>query len=249
MANQVRNYSIIVGSCNDLIQIGWDSTYVQATSDFRLDDGTLIPSSGCDAPFSILSYPDIPNDLASLSYTIPAGICGAGTGLVDFYLSGIVDVTGPCQDIIMTPPSATAIEVACPAVIDPAGPFCVSAPAVNLTATNMPGGTWSGTGITNATLGTFNPAVAGIGSHIITYDVGCPMPSTITIVVTAGPVIDPTFISPSQTSCSGDSSGNIVNGAMISGGTFPYSYDWDYQGTPGNDVYPDDGNTSRTWTC
>jgi hypothetical protein len=28
---------------------------------------------------------------------------------------------------------------------------------------------WSGTGITNIALGTFNPAVAGGGNHLITY--------------------------------------------------------------------------------
>jgi hypothetical protein len=33
-----------------------------------------------------------------------------------------------------------------------------------------------------------------------------------------------------------------VNGSSVSGGTPPYIYDWDYQGTPGNDVFPDDGN-------
>jgi hypothetical protein len=41
---------------------------------------------------------------------------------------------------------------------------------VNLTAVD-PGGTWSGTGITNGTTGTFDPAIAGSGTHTITYSI------------------------------------------------------------------------------
>ncbi|NJN77656.1 MAG: hypothetical protein HC803_04445 [Saprospiraceae bacterium] len=46
---------------------------------------------------------------------------------------------------------------------------CVNNPPFNLTTGTPLGGTWSGIGITNATLGTFNPALAGVGSHPITY--------------------------------------------------------------------------------
>lgn len=72
--------------------------------------------------------------------------------------------------------------------INPAGPFCANASAVNLTSTSG-GGTWSGTGITNATAGTFDPAVAGPGTHTITYTVpgSCGGTSTATITVNAVP--------------------------------------------------------------
>jgi gliding motility-associated-like protein len=56
------------------------------------------------------------------------------------------------------------------ASITAAGPFCVDGAPVNLTAAT-PGGTWSGTGITDATAGTFDPATAGLGTHVITYSV------------------------------------------------------------------------------
>lgn len=52
-----------------------------------------------------------------------------------------------------------------------AGPnadFCPSDAAVNFNGTPV-GGTWSGTGITNAALGTFDPAVAPVGNHNIVY--------------------------------------------------------------------------------
>ncbi|MDQ3047599.1 MAG: hypothetical protein M3R27_08640, partial [Bacteroidota bacterium] len=63
-------------------------------------------------------------------------------------------------------------------------PLCVSSAAVNLTAATG-GGTWTGTGITNAALGTFNPSTSGAGSHVITYTIsgGCTAMDTVTILV------------------------------------------------------------------
>ena len=52
------------------------------------------------------------------------------------------------------------------------GSFCQNDPALNLTAATS-GGVWSGTGITNSTLGTFNPSIAGPGTHIVTYTLPC----------------------------------------------------------------------------
>lgn len=71
------------------------------------------------------------------------------------------------------------------ASITAAGPYCASDAAVNLTAVD-PGGTWSGTGITNGTNGTFDPGIAGAGTHTITYLIAgaCGDTSTTSIVVT-----------------------------------------------------------------
>lgn len=72
-----------------------------------------------------------------------------------------------------------------------AGPFCenTAAPA-NLTA-NIPGGTWSGTGITDPT-GIFDPIAAGDGTHTITYvhTQGCGGTNTMDIVVNPLPDSD-----------------------------------------------------------
>ncbi|PKP48924.1 MAG: hypothetical protein CVT95_03860, partial [Bacteroidetes bacterium HGW-Bacteroidetes-12] len=72
------------------------------------------------------------------------------------------------------------------ATITAAGPFCENDPAITLTAAD-PGGTWTGTGITNGATGTFDPAVAGAGSHTITYTItgSCGDVDTETIVVNA----------------------------------------------------------------
>jgi len=85
-------------------------------------------------------------------------------------------------------------EVASSPAITPVNSFyCLFDAAFNLSATPT-GGTWSGTGITNAATGLFNPTTAGAGVKTITYTVnigGCPVSSTIQITVwpTANAVI------------------------------------------------------------
>ncbi len=66
-------------------------------------------------------------------------------------------------------------------------PLCSNGNPVNLSAT-VGGGLWSGNGITNPTAGTFNPATAGVGTHLITYTISgnCNAMDTISIVVQSG---------------------------------------------------------------
>lgn len=64
------------------------------------------------------------------------------------------------------------------------GPFCTDyVGVVNLTA-DIPNGTWSGIGITDPA-GIFDPSVAGVGTHTITYmhTVGCGGSNTMTLTV------------------------------------------------------------------
>jgi PKD repeat protein len=72
-------------------------------------------------------------------------------------------------------------------VVTPQTPLCVNATPVNLTATPS-GGNWVGSGITSASLGTFDPAAAGAGTHEIIYfgpanSNGCAGSDTIDIQV------------------------------------------------------------------
>lgn len=79
---------------------------------------------------------------------------------------------------------------------DPNGPVCETANPYNLIPVQS-GGTFSGTGITNGTLGTFSPSVAGQGTWTITYNItanGCSSSSTLNIVVNAAP--NATFTTP-----------------------------------------------------
>jgi gliding motility-associated-like protein len=52
--------------------------------------------------------------------------------------------------------------------IDDPDPICIDSAPIQLTA-DVPGGTWSGTGITEAALGTFDPAIAGQGMTAVSY--------------------------------------------------------------------------------
>lgn len=97
-----------------------------------------------------------------------------------------LDITwGPCvvnitQNVYVYPTGS--------ATINPVTTQCTTNPAFNLSATPT-GGTWSGTGITNASSGTFDPATAGVGTHVITYTVGgslCPNVDTVQITVLQG---------------------------------------------------------------
>ncbi|MEZ4978640.1 MAG: gliding motility-associated C-terminal domain-containing protein [Chitinophagales bacterium] len=81
-----------------------------------------------------------------------------------------IDTVSPC-------------DILCDASINPAGPFCQNDAAINLSAVQS-GGTWSGSGITNASLGTFNPSLAN-PSNTITYTLGCGASQSINILVNA----------------------------------------------------------------
>jgi len=61
----------------------------------------------------------------------------------------------------------------------------------------MTGGTWSGTGITNPTAGTFNPTTAGIGEHTINYVVSGLCPATGSITITVNEFEEPVITAPS----------------------------------------------------
>lgn len=90
-------------------------------------------------------------------------------------------------------PSVTSVTVnpTQDATINAAGPFCDNENATNLVAAT-PGGTWSGNGITNANTGTFDPSLAGAGSHTISYTSAgtCSTTDTETITVIASPILD-----------------------------------------------------------
>ena len=72
------------------------------------------------------------------------------------------------------------------ATIIASGPYCADIAPVQLTSLET-GGTWSGTGITNPTNGTFDPAIATAtpGTYTVTYSIGgfCPSTGTEDIVV------------------------------------------------------------------
>jgi gliding motility-associated-like protein len=121
------------------------------------------------------------------------GITSSSAGTFDPSTAGAFTVQ---YDIAGTCPSTDTVIVTVnqqkDATITQPPPQCISAPAFNLTAVD-PGGTWTGTGITNAAAGTFNPATAGVGPHTITYTIGAPCGDVDTVIVTVVAVYNATI--------------------------------------------------------
>lgn len=127
-------------------------------------------------PGGTWSGPGITNPSAG---TFDPAVAGSGTHTITYTISGGCGSSSTVQITVNATPDAT---------ITPAGPFCTGDSPAALTAAT-PGGTWSGTGITNPSAGTFDPSQAGVGTHTITYTVttnGCTSSSTLNITVNQG---------------------------------------------------------------
>ncbi|MBL0328733.1 MAG: gliding motility-associated C-terminal domain-containing protein [Bacteroidetes bacterium] len=141
------------------------------------------------------------------SGTFNPATAGVGTYTITYTISGAcgnVDTT-----IVTVLPNDDA-------TISPIASLCVSATPTNLVAATV-GGTWSGTGITDAVNGTFDPAVAGIGSYTITYSTPGICGSTDTVIVTVNSSSDATITSIAPI-CTGSSAFNLT--AATAGGVW-----------------------------
>ena len=115
----------------------------------------------------------------------------AGTYTVTITLNG-------CSSTASTTFSITPAPVS---TINANGPYCINGAPVVLSSVS-PGGTWSGTGITNPATGAFDPSLAAVGNNTVTYTMGgsCGGSSTATIVV--NPVPAPSFTASVTAGCS-----------------------------------------------
>jgi hypothetical protein len=159
--------------------------------------------------------------VGSGNWSIDNGGTIDANGIIDLDASGpgsyivTYTTTGTC------PGSATfALDIGLTqvATISAAGPFCLNVVASNLTAVDG-GGTWTGTGITDGVLGTFDPATAGAGTHTITYTIvgACGDTDTEDIVVQA--MDDPSYSYSSSTYCTSEANPTpTITG--LTGGTF-----------------------------
>lgn len=92
--------------------------------------------------------------------TFDPGLIMSGSTTINYMLSGICPVTASLN-VSVVPQDPLQLS-------SPQNILCNLGSSIAL-STNVSGGTWSGTGITNSTTGTFNPQVAGTGSFYITY--------------------------------------------------------------------------------
>lgn len=115
---------------------------------------------------------------------------GVGTATVSYLPAGCA--LSESIDIVITG-FANATIAALPA-------FCLDDSPLFLTAAT-PGGTWSGTGITNTTTGVFDPSVAGVGTFTITYTIAGNCGDTDTQTFTVNPLPIVSFTADAATGC------------------------------------------------
>jgi gliding motility-associated-like protein len=204
------------GGCNDTIHINVTPSSSPAWNQ---------PPPMCvlDAPVNLNSF-----------ITGTAGGTWSGTGVTGSTfnpagLSGSIPVTytvgtAPCGG---TSTLNISVSPNTPPVISTVSPQCSTSAPFNLTV-DIPGGTWSGTGITNASAGTFNPSGAtGTNQIIYTVPGSCAGSDTISISVIPGP--DPSWTSTGICASNGPinldslitgATGGTWTGSGVSGNTF-----------------------------
>lgn len=105
------------------------------------------------------------------------------------------------------------------ATLAPFSSACINDSAFVLSQGSPLGGYYTGVGVDSAT-GTFDPAIAGLGSHLITYTLplgGCTSSDTATIVVNAAPTAS--FNMNPNAVCAG-SSAIVLSGGLPTGGSY-----------------------------
>jgi len=139
-------------------------------------------------------------------------VAGAGT----FNITYVYTDGNTCTDSSSNTVTVNPLPVVTMSAL---GEICVSASPLLLTVGSPSGGTYSGTGVS---AGSFDPSVAGVGTHIITYtysDVNsCVDSTTGNIVVNPLPTIS---VTPDQIICNGDTAKLVVS--SIPNATFLWS--------------------------
>jgi len=100
--------------------------------------------------------------------------------------NGATNRNGKIESVNMSTSGQFAL-ICCDVNICPPDTVCDDDPAFDLTVSS-PGGTFTGTGITNATNGTFDPSVAGVGTHTITYTKPCGSETVEVMVSSCDPI-------------------------------------------------------------
>jgi hypothetical protein len=174
---------------------------------------TVVSTNGYDWLLNGNSLPTAVNGNDTLFATLPGnyvlvasnGVCTDTTAIVTVNVNALPNTS------IINPPS-----------------FCASSAPSNLFAATQ-GGTWSGTGITNASLGTFSPAVSGTGTFLVSYSLtdnnNCSNTGTANIVVNVLPNASFTTSSPyclnaSAASFTPTTAGGNFSGPGVSANTF-----------------------------
>ena len=133
---------------------------------------------------------------------------GAGTWNITYTIAG---TCGDADNISIT------VSNTFDATIISSGPYCTGDAKDTLKAVDV-GGTWGGTGISNATIGEFDPAAAGVGTHTITYTIAGSCGDADNAIITVTADLDPSITSSLTSYCLSDQQDTLE--AMDGGGTW-----------------------------
>ncbi len=213
------------------------SSYVSDTVGWTLIQSTFTATGG-EQYITIGNFNDASSTSTQTVYSPQPG----GPMLSYYFIDDVSVTSGACSS-----------SPACDSTINPFGPFCSTDVPSNLTAVT-PNGTWSGTGITDANAGTFDPATAGIGTHQITYTAPCGSSNTIDVVVNDCSTITASFTASNTNLCVADCI-SFTNTSSGVGNSATYS--WSFAGAtpststdvnPTNICYPATGTYDVTLT-
>ncbi len=191
---------------------------LQTTAGIYTD--SLQSASGCDSlTITTLSVGNLYNDSTTLSICQgqSAFVGGAFQTVAGNYYDTLQTVLG-CDSVITT--NLTIIPIV-NSTITPVNSFCENSSLSNFIAATV-GGVWAGNGIVNASNGQFDPSIAGVGLHEITYTIGGNCGSADTINVMVFPVPNFSITTVEDTCIFGVGSISTT----ITSGTPPYSYLW-----------------------
>ena len=206
------------GNLIDFVGVNFDSTEIQSIdvviNGFNVVVGSQWTSAGAPANTSTSTERVGNSDNNSASDWQLAGTPSPGmpnSGIIVPFIGGANICAGPL--VLMAD-----VNVIPDPMITPEPAACFAEPSRTLMV-DIPGGTWSGTGITDAAVGIFDPGVAGLGTHQIIYSItaanGCSGADTIDIVVNSSP--DATITGP-YSICA--DAGLVTFTAPSSGGAF-----------------------------
>jgi len=140
----------------------------------------------------------------------------ASAGIGDFSITYYLD-NGTCDD---TDEIIVHVIDDFDPTIDDVDPLCTNDSEITLNAATE-GGEWSGTGITDANDGIFDPSIAGAGNHTITYEYTGACGGSDDVVITVIQSADATITGP-LTFCEGTAGG--VMSAVDAGGVWSGDY-------------------------
>ncbi|MFT5860865.1 MAG: hypothetical protein ACI865_002981, partial [Flavobacteriaceae bacterium] len=186
------------GSANDnVVVFGLPTVSFAALGDLCLDAGNQTGLTGGSPAGGIYSGPGVTDAGNGTNYSFDPAAAGVGTHIVTYNFTDGNGCSGSANDnvVVFGLPTVTFTALA---------DLCVNAGnQTGLTGGSPAGGVYSGPGVTDAGNGTnysFDPAVAGVGTHTITYNFtdgnGCSGSANDNVVVFALPTV--TFTAPSD---------------------------------------------------